>query len=95
MIRLCDKMICTVERKELSREILYDFFGERPNDVLMVVNGDQTQIDLPGKAKSGLLQAEHILQNIEQVKFINFTFNDVVRHPVVAKIVRAYEEEGH
>ncbi len=61
----------------------------------MVVNGDQTQIDLPGKAKSGLLQAEHILQNIEQVKFINFTFNDVVRHPVVAKIVRAYEEEGH
>ena len=61
----------------------------------MVVNGDQTQIDLPGKAKSGLLQAEHILNNIEQVKFINFTFNDVVRHPVVAKIVRAYEEEGH
>lgn len=61
----------------------------------MVVNGDQTQIDLPGKAKSGLLQAEHILNNIKQVKFINFTFNDVVRHPVVAKIVRAYEEEGH
>lgn len=60
----------------------------------MVVNGDQTQIDLPGKAKSGLLQAEHILANIEQVKFINFTFNDVVRHPVVAKIVKAYDEEG-
>lgn len=34
----------------------------------MVVNGDQTQIDLPGKAKSGLLQAEHILANIEQAK---------------------------
>lgn len=61
----------------------------------MVVNGDQTQIDLPGKAKSGLLQAERILSDIEQVKFINFTFNDVVRHPVVAKIVRAYDEEGH
>lgn len=61
----------------------------------MVVNGDQTQIDLPGKTKSGLLQAEYILANIEQVKFINFTFNDVVRHPVVAKIVRAYEKEGH
>lgn len=61
----------------------------------MVVNGDQTQIDLPGKAKSGLLQAKHILANIEQVKFIDFTFNDVVRHPVVAKIVKAYDEEGH
>lgn len=61
----------------------------------MVVNGDQTQIDLPGKAKSGLLQAKHILADIEQVKFIDFTFNDVVRHPVVAKIVKAYDEEGH
>ncbi|MBD5429303.1 PhoH family protein [Lactobacillus sp.] len=59
----------------------------------MVVNGDQSQIDLPGKAKSGLLQAKHILKNIEQVKFIDFTFNDVVRHPVVAKIVKAYDEE--
>ena len=61
----------------------------------MVVNGDQTQIDLPGKARSGLLQAEHVLAKIDQIEFVNFTFNDVVRHPVVAKIVRAYEEEGH
>ena len=60
----------------------------------MIVNGDQTQIDLPGRARSGLLQAEHILKGIDQVKFIRFTFNDVVRHPVVAKIVKAYEEEG-
>lgn len=60
----------------------------------MIVNGDQTQIDLPGRARSGLLQAEHILRDIDQVKFIRFTFNDVVRHPVVAKIVKAYEEEG-
>lgn len=60
----------------------------------MIVNGDQTQIDLPGRARSGLLQAEHILKEIDQVKFIRFTFNDVVRHPVVAKIVKAYEEEG-
>ena len=60
----------------------------------MIVNGDQTQIDLPGRARSGLLHAEHILKGIDQVKFIRFTFNDVVRHPVVAKIVKAYEEEG-
>ena len=61
----------------------------------MVVNGDQTQIDLPGKARSGLLQAEHVLAKIDQIEFVNFTFNDVVRHPVVEKIVRAYEEEVH
>ncbi|MDK7882220.1 PhoH family protein [Lactobacillus iners] len=59
----------------------------------MVVNGDQTQIDLPGRARSGLLESEKILANVEQVKFIKFSFNDVVRHPVVAKIVEAYEEE--
>lgn len=59
----------------------------------MVVNGDQTQIDLPGRARSGLLESEKILDNVEQVKFIKFSFNDVVRHPVVAKIVKAYEEE--
>lgn len=60
----------------------------------MVVNGDITQIDLPGKAKSGLVTAMHILRNIDQIKFVEFSFNDVVRHPVVAKIIRAYEEEG-
>ncbi|MCT7755684.1 MAG: PhoH family protein, partial [Lactobacillus iners] len=44
----------------------------------MVVNGDQTQIDLPGRARSGLLESEKILANVEQVKFIKFSFNDVV-----------------
>lgn len=56
----------------------------------------KTQIGSTRKSKEfDYYKLEHILQNIEQVKFINFTFNDVVRHPVVAKIVRAYEEEGH
>lgn len=61
----------------------------------MIVNGDVTQVDLPGKQHSGLLDAMHILKDVDQVKFVNFTFNDVVRHPIVAKIIRAYEEEGH
>lgn len=60
----------------------------------MVVNGDMTQIDLPGKAKSGLVTAQHILQGIDQIKFIEFSASDVVRHPVVAKIIQAYEREG-
>lgn len=59
----------------------------------MVVNGDVTQVDLPGKQHSGLIQAMHILKGIDQIKFVEFTFNDVVRHPVVAKIIRAYEEK--
>lgn len=60
----------------------------------MVVNGDMTQIDLPGKAHSGLITARNILQGIDQIKFVEFSAADVVRHPVVAKIIKAYEEEG-
>ncbi|MUV42686.1 AAA family ATPase [Lactobacillus acidophilus] len=53
----------------------------------MVVNGDMTQVDLPGRQHSGLIDARHILKNIDQIKFINFSANDVVRHPVVAKLL--------
>lgn len=59
----------------------------------MVVNGDMTQVDLPGRQHSGLIDARRILKNINQIKFINFSAQDVVRHPVVAKIITAYEKE--
>lgn len=59
----------------------------------MIVNGDMTQVDLPGRQRSGLIDAQHILKNIGQIKFIHFSANDVVRHPVVAKIISAYEKE--
>ncbi|WEV37995.1 PhoH family protein [Lactobacillus sp. ESL0680] len=59
----------------------------------MIVNGDMTQVDLPGRQRSGLIDAQRILKDIDQIKFIRFTANDVVRHPVVAKIINAYEKE--
>ena len=59
----------------------------------MVVNRDMTQVDLPGRQHSGLIDASRILKNIDQIKFINFSAQDVVRHPVVAKIITAYEKE--
>ncbi len=59
----------------------------------MVVNGDMTQVDLPGRQHSGLIDARRILKNIDQIKFINFSAQDVVRHPIVAKIITAYEKE--
>ena len=59
----------------------------------MIVNGDMTQVDLPGRQRSGLIDAQQILKNINQIKFIHFSANDVVRHPVVAKIISAYEKE--
>lgn len=59
----------------------------------MIVNGDVTQIDLPRGTRSGLKEAQIVLSNVNKVAFVNFTANDVIRHPVVAKIVKAYDEK--
>lgn len=57
----------------------------------MVVTGDQTQIDLPSGKKSGLLNAVEVLGGVEGIAFVNFDDKDVVRHPLVQKIVNAYD----
>ena len=57
----------------------------------MIVNGDISQIDLPRNVKSGLIDAQVKLKNIHQIDFVHFSAKDVVRHPVVAQIIRAYE----
>ncbi|MCV3741109.1 PhoH family protein [Lentilactobacillus hilgardii] len=60
----------------------------------MIVNGDISQIDLPKHAASGLVRAQAILKGIDQIEFVTFSAKDVVRHPVVAKIITAYEKNG-
>lgn len=59
----------------------------------MAITGDVSQIDLPRGVKSGLLEAEAILKNVKGIGFTYFTADDVVRHPMVAKIIKAYD--GH
>ncbi len=58
-----------------------------------IMTGDTTQIDLPRKSESGLLQAMRILAGIEGISIIKFDERDIVRHKLVKKIVRAYEQE--
>jgi phosphate starvation-inducible PhoH-like protein len=58
----------------------------------MVITGDRTQIDLPRGAKSGLVEAEKILHNVNGISIIYLEQSDVVRHPLVAKIIDAYEK---
>lgn len=58
----------------------------------MVINGDVSQIDLPKSVRSGLVQAQNILKDLPHINFVNFSSADVVRHPVVAEIVDAYEK---
>lgn len=59
----------------------------------MVINGDASQIDLPKGVTSGLNHAKTILQSIDNIAFVAFDASDVVRHPVVAKIIQAYEKK--
>jgi phosphate starvation-inducible protein PhoH and related proteins len=61
-------------------------FGSRA-----VITGDVTQIDLPHDTTSGLVRAQHILRGVRGISFTYFTAADVVRHPLVARIVEAYE----
>jgi phosphate starvation-inducible PhoH-like protein len=60
----------------------------------MVITGDRTQIDLPRGVPSGLSDAERLLKTIPQISFNYFTARDVVRHPLVAAIIEAYEADG-
>ena len=56
----------------------------------IVVNGDPTQIDLPNKNMSGLIRAKELLGHLKEISIVDFDHFDVVRHPLVSKIVKAY-----
>ena len=58
----------------------------------IVINGDPSQIDLPNKSNSGLERSKKILSNINEISTVDFDHNDVVRHPLVSKIVKAYSD---
>jgi len=57
-----------------------------------VITGDETQIDLPPNKYSGLLEAHHVLENVDGIAVVEFSKRDVVRHPLVQRIITAYEE---
>src|SRR5699024_2957497 len=61
----------------------------------MIVTGDETQIDLPGSTRSGLVESVKRLQDIKGIAINRMDENDVVRHPLVSKIILAYEKEAN
>ena len=60
----------------------------------LVVNGDPSQVDLANKGHSGLNKSKNILKDIKEIKIIEFDHSDVVRHPLVSKIIRAYQTKS-
>tara|TARA_B100000674_G_scaffold217618_1_gene178425 strand:+ start:7209 stop:8213 length:1005 start_codon:yes stop_codon:yes gene_type:complete len=60
----------------------------------LVVNGDPSQIDLINKNQSGLIKSSKILKDLNEIKVIEFDHNDVIRHPLVSKIIKAYQKKS-
>ena len=60
----------------------------------LVVNGDPSQIDLINKSQSGLIKSKNILKHIKEIEVVEFDHKDVVRHPLVSKIIRAYQNKS-
>jgi len=89
---LNDAFIILDEAQNTTREQMKMFLTRLGFGSKAVITGDITQIDLPKASQSGLVEATKILKNIKGIGFAEFTEKDVVRHPVVQRIIKAYEE---
>jgi phosphate starvation-inducible PhoH-like protein len=81
------------EAQNTTCEQMFMFLTRLGEESRCVITGDPTQIDLRPARRSGLLEARRVLQNIEGIEFMEFTQADVVRHPVVQRIIQAYEAD--
>ena len=91
---LSNAFIILDEAQNTTVEQMKMFLTRMGDGSKVVVTGDVTQIDLPEGKRSGLKHAVSILKNIEGIETVTLTAKDVVRHPLVMEIVRAYEREG-
>ena len=88
---LDDAFIILDEAQNTSREQMKMFLTRMGTGSKVVVTGDVTQIDLPDRSRSGLLDALNVLKNVEGIARVYFTEKDVVRHRLVQEIVKAYD----
>ncbi|HNY66824.1 MAG TPA: PhoH family protein [Deltaproteobacteria bacterium] len=88
---LNDAFIILDEAQNTTTEQMKMFLTRLGFNSKAVVTGDVTQVDLPSGVRSGLIEASQILNDIEEIGFTYFSEDDVVRHKVVAKIIKAYE----
>jgi phosphate starvation-inducible PhoH-like protein len=88
---LNDSYVILDEAQNTTVEQMKMFLTRIGFGTVAVITGDVTQVDLPRHVRSGLRQSIEVLRGVEGISFTFFTSRDVVRHPLVAKIVRAYE----
>jgi phosphate starvation-inducible protein PhoH and related proteins len=89
---LNDSFVILDEAQNTTAEQMKMFLTRLGFESKTVITGDVTQVDLPEGSRSGLRDAESLLRPVEGITFCHFTDQDVVRHPLVQKIVRAYDE---
>jgi phosphate starvation-inducible PhoH-like protein len=88
---LNDAFIILDEAQNTTVEQMKMFLTRLGFNSKAVITGDITQVDLPSDKKSGLIVVRDILKDVEGLKFVDFTKNDVIRHPLVQRIINAYE----
>jgi phosphate starvation-inducible PhoH-like protein len=89
---LKDSFVILDEAQNATFTQIKMFLTRLGNNSTMVINGDPSQVDLAKSKESGLYETTKILKDIKEIKTINFDHNDVMRHPLVSKIVKAYDD---
>jgi phosphate starvation-inducible protein PhoH and related proteins len=91
---LADAFIILDEAQNTTSEQMKMFLTRIGFGSKAVITGDVTQVDLPAGKRSGLIEAERVLSNLEGIEFVYFTEKDVVRHKLVQLIIKAYEDHS-
>ncbi len=89
---LNDSFVILDEAQNTKPEQMKMFLTRMGFGSKVAITGDITQVDLPEEKTSGLIQIQHILKKIKGIKFVYFSEKDVIRHPLVQDIIKAYEE---
>ena len=89
---LNDSFVILDEAQNTKPEQMKMFLTRMGFGSKVVITGDITQVDLPEGKASGLIQIQHVLKKIQGIKFVYFSEKDVIRHPLVQDIIKAYEE---
>jgi phosphate starvation-inducible PhoH-like protein len=89
---LNDSFVILDEAQNTKPEQMKMFLTRMGFGSKVVITGDITQVDLPNGKQSGLIQIQNVLKKIQGIKFVYFSEKDVIRHPLVQDIIKAYEE---
>ncbi|MGH1517396.1 PhoH family protein [Chryseobacterium sp. JK1] len=90
---LDDAFVILDEAQNTTHSQMKMFLTRMGMNAKFIITGDPTQVDLPPKQQSGLREAMRILKDVKEIGFVHLTEEDVVRHPVVKKIILAYNDE--